>query len=68
MRAESFDEDAARLGEGIPTLLRPLLPQNLTAGQLDRRGELLEPFVLRWVMQELHAQGGPVGAAAAAAA
>lgn len=51
-----FDEDAAGVGDGIPTELRALLPQNLTGGQLDRRGELLEPFVLRWVMQDLHAQ------------
>ena len=36
--------------------MRPLLPQNLTGKLLDQRGTLLEPFVLRWVQQDLQAQ------------
>lgn len=51
-----FDEDAPEYGEGIPRELRPLLPQNLTAGILDQRGQLVEPFVLRWVTQDLQAR------------
>lgn len=50
-----FDEDAPHL-DGIPEELRPLLPANLTADLLHRRGQLLEPFVLAWVIQDLHAQ------------
>ena len=51
-----FDEDSPRYQEGIPARLRPLLPQNLTADLLDQRRHVLEPFVLRWVVQDLHAQ------------
>jgi len=51
-----FDEDSPIYEEGIPAELRPLLPQNLTADVLDQRRHMLEPFVLRWVVQDLHAQ------------
>lgn len=51
-----FDEDCPIYEDGIPAALRPYLPQHLTADLLDRRGELLEPFVLRWVEQDLKAQ------------
>ncbi|HEY2764905.1 MAG TPA: sulfotransferase [Pseudonocardiaceae bacterium] len=51
-----FDEDCPDYDDGIAPTLRPLLPQHLTAGQLDQRGSLLEPFVLRWVQQDLYAR------------
>ncbi|MGC5014163.1 sulfotransferase family protein [Streptosporangium sp. DT93] len=51
-----FDEDAPHYQDGIPENLRSMLPQHLTADLLRRRGELLEPFVLAWVAQNMYAQ------------